>query len=72
MALPTRAYETLASDIAAVGSDVGAALVTANPDTSADMLRAARERMELLSAKVREAADLADLQSRRPLHGRSA
>jgi hypothetical protein len=67
MALPTRGFENLATDIVAAGARVDAALQAPDPNVSADLLLGCAMQMQRLADRVRQAADVSDLQSRRPI-----
>lgn len=65
MPLPTRAFENLPAQILNASARLDLALNTPNLSVSAALLLTLASDMDRLSAKVRAAADAADLQSRR-------
>jgi hypothetical protein len=62
-----RSFEDLPSLILNASTRLDAALHAPSPQVSASQLLTLAHDMDRLSAKVRQAADLADLQSRRPI-----
>jgi hypothetical protein len=62
-----RSFEDLPVQLTATAIRLDAALHAPSPQVSASQLLTLAHDMDRLSAKVRQAADLADLQSRRPI-----